>query len=39
MFHNLTLYDSHNIMQKICMFEEKINVIPNGLEKNMWPAC
>ena len=33
MFYNLTAYDSHHIMQKIHMLGEKINVIPNGLEK------
>ena len=34
-FHNLKSYDSHLIMGKICKFDVKVNVIPNGLE-NIW---
>ena len=34
-FHNLKNYDSHLIMQELCKFNLKINVIPNGLEKYM----
>ena len=32
-FHNLRGYGSHLIMQKICKFDEEVNVIPYGLEK------
>ena len=32
-FHNLRDYDSNLIMQEICKFDVKVNVIPNGLEK------
>ena len=35
MFHNLSGYDSHLIMQEINRFDVKINVIPNGLDKYM----
>ena len=34
-FHNLESYDSHLIFQELSMFNKKINVIPNGLEKCM----
>ena len=34
-FHNLRGYGSHLIMQDIGKFDEKVNVIPNGLE-NTW---
>ena len=34
-FHNLKNYDSHLIMQELGKFNFKINVTPNGLEKNM----
>ena len=32
-FHNLKGYDSHLIFSELHMFNLKINVIPNGLEK------
>ena len=32
-FHNLKKYDFHLIMQVLSIFNHKINVIPNGLEK------
>ena len=31
--HNLSVYDSHLIMQEIGKFDMKIDVRPNGLEK------
>ena len=31
--HNLSNYDSHLIVQELCKFYCKKNVIPNGLEK------
>ena len=34
-FHNIRGYDTHLIMQEIGKFEEKINVLPSGLEKYM----
>ena len=34
-FHNLSGYDSHLIMQEISKFDVKINLVPNGLEKSM----
>ena len=34
-FHNLTDYDSHLIMQELGKFNLKINVMQNGLEKYM----
>ena len=34
-FHNLRGYDSQLIMQEIGMFDVKIDIIPNGLEKHM----
>ena len=34
-FHNLTGYDSHLIMQEIGKFNKDINVIPNNMEKYM----
>ena len=34
-FHNLKNYDSHIITQELSIFNLKINVIPNGLEKHM----
>ena len=34
-FHNLRGYDSHFIMQQIGKFTDKINVIPNNMEKYM----
>ena len=34
-FQNQKSYDSHLIMQELRKFNFKINVIPNGLEKNM----
>ena len=34
-FHNLRRYDDHDIMQEIGMFEQKLNVISNGMEKYM----
>ena len=46
-FHNLKVCDSHFIMQEISMFDIKISLIPNGLEKymaftvnkNFWLFC
>ena len=32
-FHNLRRYHSHLIMQEVDKFSEKINVIPNDMEK------
>ena len=32
-FHNLKNYNSHLIIQELCKFNLKINIIPNGLEK------
>ena len=34
-FHNLKGYDSHLIMHEMGKFHLKVNVIPNGLEKDM----
>ena len=34
-FHNLTCYDSHLIIQEIGKFDVKISVVTNGLEKCM----
>ena len=34
-FHNLRGYDSHLIFREFHKFDEKIDVIPNGLEKYM----
>ena len=34
-FHNLRGYGSHLIINELNKFDEKISVIPNGLEKNM----
>ena len=34
-FHNRKNHDSHLIMQELVKFNLKINVIPNGLEKEM----
>ena len=34
-FHNLRGYGSHNILQEIGKFNQKINVIPNGIAKYM----
>ena len=34
-FHNLKYYDSHLIMQELGQLNLKINVILNGLEKDM----
>ena len=34
-FHNLTNYDFHLIIQELGKFNRKIKVIPNGLEKYM----
>ena len=34
-FHNLRGYDSHLFFNELDKFVVKINVIPNGLEKNM----
>ena len=34
-FRNLKNYDSHLTMQELSKFNLKLNVIPNGLEKNM----
>ena len=34
-FHNLRGYDSHLIMQALGGCEEKINCIPNNMEKYM----
>ena len=34
-FYNLEGYDGHLVMQEICKFDVKVNVIPNGLEKHM----
>ena len=34
-FHNLRGYDSYLIIKEICIFDVKVNVIPNGLEKYM----
>ena len=34
-FHNLKSYDSHLIIKEIGIFDVKVNIIPNGLEKNM----
>ena len=38
-FHSLKNYDSHFIMQEQGKFNFKINVIPNGLGKNMWAVA
>ena len=35
MFHNLSDYDNHLIMEEIDKFYAKVNVIPDGLEKYM----
>ena len=32
-FHNIRGYDSHLIMKEISKFNDKVSVIPNGLEK------
>ena len=32
-FHNLRGYDSHHIMQHMSKYTNKINVIPNNMEK------
>ena len=32
-FHNVRGYVSHLFMKKICKFDEKVTLIPNGLEK------
>ena len=34
-FHNLRGYDSHLIFKELIKFNCNINVIPNGLEKNL----
>ena len=34
-FHNLRGYDSHLIFYELTKFDVKIDVIPDGLEKNM----
>ena len=34
-FHNLRGYDSYLIIKEIRIFDVKVNVIPNGLEKYM----
>ena len=34
-FHNLRGYDSHLFFYELTKFDAKIDVIPNGLEKNM----
>ena len=34
-FHNLRSYDSHLFFYELTKFDAKIDVIPNGLEKNM----
>ena len=36
-FHNLRNYDSHLVMQELSKFNLEINVIPNGLAKNVSP--
>ena len=36
MFHNLGGNGSHQIMQEISKFDQKINVTPNGMKKYIW---